>query len=334
MALHLNFNSNLFMCGDIMRVEHEDINKAREIGVLTPRSTCADDLVPAPKIDPCIEEKCEISWADKVRGTEDSTCTSGNPCSGVSATAQLVDDLDFLLMQEVQESELDEISRWIDEETTNEITLTSCPHEFGLCPTKRQQPVRVTAVDRDCYFGTTDGNTTVYIPMDVVCTSLECTDLHCTRFNRNALSLHAIYMMDLEFHPVGKNAWRAVEIHPKVLIADLLISQCSGEYWDEDPDPVATTCKAGPVTYNTWTYQVPCPTSMIGKIVGREGKNITALLENKCDPQGWGWSGVLPEITITPVSDDMIQVSVYVSNKMNSYIHQSQIDEIVSYFQL
>ena len=246
-------------------VQAEDLEKARAIGVLTSRSTCPDDYIPGAYVSPSKD-----TWANRVLSGEKAKVKHDQE------HAKFMDELDFLIMQDKVETEWEDMCDWIDFVEDQEIALTSCPHEFGLCPIVRQQAVRITAEIPKFYFGTTDDNTSV-----------------CISKSFSGLKVHDIYLMDIVFNPVGKNTWAAINVYNKIPTHSMLES----------------VIEFGP--YTTCTYTVPCPSTMIGKLVGREGKNINALLRRLLPYIG---EDDYPSVDITPIDDNMARVSVCVTS--------------------
>ena len=248
-------------------VQAEDLEKARAIGVLTPRSICPDDYVPGAYVS-----SSKDTWANRVLSGEKAKVKHDQE------HAEFMDELDFLIMQDKVETEWEDMCDWIDYVEDQEIALTSCPHEFGLSPMVRQQAVRITAEIPKFYFGTTDDNTSVCISKSIF----------------SGLKVHDIYLMDIVFNPVGKNTWAAITVHSKIPINSMLES----------------VIEFGP--YTTCTYTVSCPSTMIGKLVGRGGKNINALLRRLLP--GFGEEDY-PSVDITPMDDNMARVSVCVEKR-------------------
>ena len=260
-------------------VQAEDLEKARSIGVLTPRSTCPDDYVPrSSKLHSAYVSPSNDTWANRVVSREKATERYTREHS------KFMDELDFLVMQDKVETEWEDMCDWIDYVENQEITLTSCPHEFGLCPMVRQQAVRITAEIPKFYFGTTDDNTSVCISKSIF----------------SGLKVHDIYLMDIVFNPVGKNTWAAINVYNKLPIKSMLES----------------VIEFG--SYTTYTYTMPCPSTIIGRLVGRDGKNINALLRRLLP--GFDEDDY-PSVDITPMDDNMARVSVCVEKRTSSSLH-------------
>ena len=87
-------------------VAPEDLDKAEEIGVITPKSLTSSDKEPIPFV-PRVR-----TWADRLTG-------SGLEKEHYDKHQNMIDDIEFLQMMDEQESHedmLDEASEWFEEQ--------------------------------------------------------------------------------------------------------------------------------------------------------------------------------------------------------------------------
>ena len=247
-------------------IQPEDIEKAREIGVLTPTSTSLSDR-------------------DLPNGSS------------------LVDEIDFLIMQERIESENKEMNDWISWTEKEEILLTSVQCEMGFCPVRRQQGVRITSEKGHYYFGTTDDNISVCIPKNIL------ENLPPREGDNFQMIKYSIYMMDIIYYPVGRNMWRALKVYESVTPNSMLESVIEGYGLHSIRD------------FYTVTYTAPCPRSIVGKVIGRGGQNLTSMLREFfpfASPDDY------PSINIEPIDDDIARISITLDQ--NNFIHASAMD--------
>ena len=253
-------------------IQPEDIEKAREIGVLTPTSTSVSDK-------------------DLPNGPS------------------LVDEIDFLIMQERIESEDKEMNDWIFWTEKEEILLTSVQCELGFCPVRRQQGVRITSERGHYYFGTTDDNISVCIPKNIL------ENLPPREGTNWKMIEYSIYMMDIIYNPVGRNMWRALKVYESASPNSMLESVIEGY----------SACPNIRDFY-TVTYTAPCPSSIVGKVIGRGGQNLTAMVREFfpfTPPDDY------PSINIDPIDDNMARVSITVDPHKFMYHETTDLADMI-----
>jgi len=278
-------------------VEPEDLEMGRQIGVLTPREIIPSDRVAdwiqtdgSNEMDDALyEQMAEISWASRVSGKK--------PKTPQELRDQEIAELEFLLLQ--AEREGDDIEEMLDtlslhwEEDMDRIVLdTSAPFGYSggwseiLC-SKCTQIVRVVGEFQKYFIGSIAGAPpSVYIPKDILPKDRWYGEKH----------LHSFYLLDLDFTPDLRNQWRATFCHPPLPTATMW--QTTEFFY---PDGVYANDQ---VVKNT--FVIPMPPSYIGAIIGKNGKNIEALIKRvgaRTNPDDWVVRAPDPEFTLTPGED-------------------------------
>jgi len=302
MSLSLNFKKttppSTLLDGTIPRpfvpsIEPEDIQKAIQIGIITPTSLNSHDFIPKPYI------KKLPSWAHLTAGK--------NPEKEHYYTHQkLIDDIQFLLMVDKQESHddmLDEASEWLN---SQENILFSTQHPpYTNIPLYTAQVIKIVRVQDKWSLGSINGITNVYIPWGSH-TSIDYTPGKIVHPKyRIPLKYGELVCADLHFNPQGQNLWKATKIYNKFNTKDMLTSivQSNTEY----------NISKNNITHSGYQYNftIPCDPSDIGIIIGKSGKNINSLIQNiqnkslnkphKPMPDHIKKDTPLPEVTITPI---------------------------------
>jgi len=255
----------------VPEITKEDEEKAREIGVLTPRSVLpCDKTNRAPDI-PTWLQIAVLACSPQVKS--------------------VADDIEFLLMVAEQEGDahediLDEIDDMWQRDLDGQTRLHCEPDRM---PTTTTNIVRITSKPyfaKFCFGTMTDGPADVFIPENVI---------------KNTCNLHDFYLMDMEYHPLGKNLWRVTKIHPKLDTSAMLVSYsqvlCAAS--EKNLDQM--------ILGESYVYDIPCDHESIGVIIGKNGKNILNLKEKIYDDT---WKTDLPEVDITPFGTGMARVTV------------------------
>jgi len=262
------------------------MDKMREIGVLTPRS-----LLPTDHIAPPFTMDRPDTWAERVvplypfikkhKEEHDS----------------FISDTEFLLMisdkeGDAHEDMLDELDDLWQQDLDWQ-TADPFPILYGIqnIPLKSTEIVRITHTFNNYCLGTvTDGASEVYISKH----------LESSRLGTVGPELYSFYLMDLEWHPQGRNLWRATKVYPKLNTAGMLISKS------------VVSCPVPPSGDHislgeAHVYEIPCQHKYIGVIIGKNGKNIQNLVKKIYDDT---WETNLPEVDISPFGIDMTRVTV------------------------
>jgi len=285
----------------VLPLSPEDYEKAREIGVLTPRSLVDSDRVPAPFSGP------KDTWAQKISGKSSAS-------AHIDAHQGLIDGIDFLLFQSEMEGDahedmLDDVAALWEEDldrTTDHgvYTVPLAPDGAPVfVPTHTSQTVRIVLKKNGFYIGSIAGNApNVYIKSDM------------------DLDVHSFYWMDLALHVQGRNMWKCDRVHPKLDSEGL--RDGSSILWEK----CRCIRNSLPITQH-YDYTLPLPAYNVGIIIGSQGRNITNLMDSISDGNGTD----NPDVTITPLDDNTCSVKVDVPetcdwthwhvNRMVSHMH-------------
>jgi hypothetical protein len=277
MALYLDFKNVPGSCFDDdveISITSEDISMARDIGILTPREVVSSDFVPVE-----ISAPNTSSWASKASGMSPQDAHDTEYLATVR-------DADFLAFVALIEG--DDMDDLVEQHHSDLDGMTN--HPYLLLPSELPYAsfateVRVTAIKNGYYVGSLGGQgTNVYIKTPP----------------SQLLELHSLYLMDVTATPAESFPLCATKVFQKLRTADMLVSclECDLEtgilistpWWDRKE----TT---------TRQYLLPTPAEHIGAMIGRQGKNITALIESVNEWNSNHASSGEPEITITPTYD-------------------------------
>ena len=279
MTMTLNFLNT--PADNHFKVEAEDREMGYQIGILTPREIIPSDRVAdwihtdRSKEEGTLSKMESISWAQRVSGAK--------PKTPQQIRDQEISELEFMLLQADKEGDdiedmLDTLS--LDWEQDMDRTVLDAFAPFGytagwneyFCP-KTTQVVRVVGEFQKYFIGSIGGAPpSVYIPKEILLGELQ----H---------HLHCFYLLDLDFTPGLRNQWRATFCHPPLPTAPMWQTTQMIKS-DEDSRYIIKE-----------TFVVPMPPSYIGAIIGKNGKNINALIKRVKD------TTVDPEITLTPGED-------------------------------
>ena len=277
MALMLDFKNVPGSCFDDdveVSITTEDISMARDIGILTPREVVSSDFVSAKVSVPNVP-----SWATRVSG-------SSAQMSHDDEYLSVVHEAEFLAFVALIEG--DDMNDLVEQHHLDLDGMTNHPPQ--LLPSEMPYAslateVRVTAIKNGYYVGSLGGQgPNVYIKTPP----------------SQPLELHSLYFMDLISTPHESFPLCATKVFQKLRTADMLvfILECDLEtgilistpWWDRKE----TT---------TRQYLLPTPAEHIGAMIGRQGKNIAALIKSVNEWESDHASFGEPEITITPTHD-------------------------------
>lgn len=289
-------------------VAPEDLEKAMEIGILTPRSVSALDQDPAPFVSK------KPTWLEKAKGVAKEE-------DHIKKHKQLLDDIEFLQMIEEQENHeemLDEAANWIEEqEKILWAPSTGMPsvmadlfdiQQTNIIPQKTIQEIKIVRVEQTWSLASIAGQICVYLPWGSETNREGPPAIKQPLLNQKPLWNHEFVCAELEYSPNGRNLWKATKILPKLKTEGMLVSMVESKT-DYESYPKTVT-RSG----YQYTYEIPCDPANIGSIIGQGGKNINALIQSIQKPREEKWYGPmpdhidvdypefpLPEVTITPV---------------------------------
>ena len=278
-------------------VEEEDMDKAREIGVLTPRFLVDSDL-------------------DPKRG------------ASAAATQQEVSEIEFLLMVSVVEADkhedmLEDLADLWQADLDATVFDVSSPHFHKACkrevlPQNTTVMVRLVADYGHHFIGSIAGQAcSVYIPAPPVGHRVPPPQVH------------SYYLMDLKFVacPMGPLIWEATRVYTKLSTQGMHVSSMA---IIQPPDP---NWYREDTTYlrTEHVYQVPTPSSYLGAIIGSGGKNINALMTKITESQAFHRSHhTNPEVTFTPLGTDSFSVHVSAPNTYCKWT-TVEVQELISH---
>ena len=209
---------------------------------------------------------------------------------------KLIDDIEFLQLQEQQEGEgdpehvamLDDLADLWEADLDGTVFVSEEPFGHKACrkevlPQSTSEIVRITIKKPGFYIGSIAGQpANVFIPRDVT---------------TEELNTHSYYFMNLRFNPCGRNLWTSVVVGKKIPSSSMMISTSD----------------------NTVTYKIPTPKYLIGAIIGKDGRNINNLCQSV---KSWyGFTGEVPDFTIKPISNTMTKTI----HQINSRIRQNRV---------
>ena len=325
-------------------VAPEDLDKAEEIGVITPKSLRSSDKEPIPFV-PRVR-----TWADRTKGSDLEKEHN-------DSHQKLLDDIEFLKMMDEQESHedmLEEASEWFEEQENilyGEPNTPSYIVDFNdiaknqLIPQQTVQEVKLVRVENKWALGSINGITNVYIPWGSK-TSIEDLPGKIVSYqHRKPLRVGEFVCAYLDFNPNGKNIWKATKILPKFNTSDMLesIVKTNIEYDSNSKKVISNGYQ--------YTFDMPCNPDNIGSIIGKNGKNLNYLIQNiqkKCEnnwyepiPELVDEKFPLPEVTIAPVKapDGYSGPSSFTPQKVNVRVFcptcciwdRNDVEELVSY---
>ena len=168
MVLHLHFPNTSSPTNDTNRpfvpsVAPEDVEKARNIGILSPKSLNQNDLIPKPFI------KKLPTWAQKTKNTDPQNDHFLNH-------KKLINDIHFLLMQDNNENQdiIHEAEQWIEEQNNilwapNSGLPSSFHDNISISqaqsiPPFTTQEIKIVRLEPLWSIGSINGINNIYIP--------------------------------------------------------------------------------------------------------------------------------------------------------------------------
>ena len=325
----------------------EDFEKAVDVGVRTPRFVSSLDAEAAPFVAPKLP-----SWASKARGIDDATAHA-------NSHQQLLNDIGFLQLQQEHddhEAMLDEAAEWLDSQekilwgSHGVPSFVSDCHAIALAeqmPTTAIQEVRIVRVEPSWSLASIAGQVCVYLPWGSFTNTEGPPGIKQPLLNRKPLRPHEFVLVEMEFKPQGRNLWRATKLLPKLPTAEMLQSV------------VESVTDYDGIQRSGFSYQfnVPLDPENIGLIIGGNGKNLNALIQDIQRKRAKSWYGPmplhidadygdfpLPEVTITPIEGPTSEIDSYPSSHKPTaalvcvYVptcgiwDEAEVIELVSYF--
>lgn len=302
-VLHLEFGiKGIEIPNDAdISLKKEDYEKAREIGVLTPRK---QDFYKIPDADrePKDSSNSTSVWVAQAKKRKEYKATQ---LKKEKEHQELIDDIEFLQLQEHLEGDgdpahvemLDEIGDLWEKDLDGTIFDVNEPFGHKAChaellPQTSTEIVRVTLKKHGFYIGSIAGQpSNVYIPKNI---------------SKKELNIHSYYFMHLKFAPSGRNMWAAVVVGDKIPSASMRIG----------------------TTNQTVSYRIPTPGYLIGAIIGKEGRNINNLCQSVKD--WYKFTGEVPEFTITPDEYTHTIVNVRLPNECTEWGY-NEIEYVVDH---
>ena len=302
-VLHLEFSNPQIPFPEEadLSVKQDDINMARDIGILTPRE---NDFYKIPDSDRVFSDLSSSStgWVAQSKKRPEYKAKQEKK---KKAYNKLIDDIEFIQLQEQQEGEgepeyiamLDDLSDLWEADLDGTVFVPEEPFGHKACrnevlPQSASEIVRITIKKPGFYIGSIAGQpANVFIPRDST---------------TEDLNVHSFYFMNLRFNPCGRNLWTAVVVGKKIPSASMKISTSN----------------------NTVKYNIPTPNYLIGAIIGKDGRNINNLCQSV---KSWyGFTGELPDFTIHPVSNTHSEVLVHLSDECTEWGY-SEIEYVVDH---
>ena len=310
-------------------VAHEDMEKAMECGALTP---CSVDSVLDASAAPF--KRRTPTWADKARSVDPEA-------EHYQKHQQMLDDIGFIQLQDERgdwnedDEILNEAADWLEqEEKILWAPQSGIPSSYfdgfdiaqtEFIPTRTTQEVRIVRVEPLWSIASINGRSCVYLPWGSKTRIDGPPGIGQPLAYQRPLKLHEFVLADLDWHPQGQNFWRASKIHPKLPTSDMLVSVVESVF----------DCGESEILHKKgyqYTYEIPCDPANIGSIIGKDGKNITALIHSiQADRQQKSYGPMpsyfendpyylpaigdpaglpLPEVTITPIAQDYCDFTV------------------------
>ena len=103
--------------------------------------------------------------------------------------------------------------------------------------------------------------------------------------DQKPLRPHEFVLVEIDFHPQGRNLWRATKIFPKLPTADMLTSVVES----------VTDYNGVKRSGFSYAFEVPCDPENIGLILGRQGKNLNSLIQSIQRKRVQSWYGPMPD---------------------------------------
>lgn len=282
---------------DIM-LKKEDYEKAREIGVLTPRKK---DFYKIPDSDRVPKD---VSIPRSVWVAQAQSQRKATQLKKVQEYKELIDDIEFLQLQGLIEDDgdlehvemLDDLADLWEKDLDGSVFDINEPFGHKACraeimPGKSTEIVRITIKKPGFCIGSIAGKPAdVYIPAYI----------------GKGVDIHSYYLMDIKFNPCGRNQWLAEKVYSQIPSESMRIG----------------------TTNQTVSYHIPTPGYLIGAIIGKEGKNINNLCQSV--KEWYGFTGEVPEFTIKPDGETHTIVDVKLPSGCTEWGY-SEIEYVVDH---
>ena len=300
--LHLEFGlKGIEIPGDAdIMLKKEDYEKAREIGVLTPRKQDFYKIQDSDRkpSDPSTSTSVWVAQAKKRPEYKEKIQKKEKEFQ------ELIDDIEFLQLQGLIEDDgdlehvemLDELADLWEKDLDGSVFDINEPLEHKACraeilPGKSTEIVRITIKKPGFCIGSIAGKPAdVYIPAYI----------------GKGVNVHSYYLMDIKFNPCGRNQWLAEKVYSQIPSESMRIG----------------------TTNQTVSYRIPTPGYLIGAIIGKEGKNINNLCQSV--KEWYGFTGEVPEFTIKPDGETHTIVDVRLPNECTEWGY-SEIEYVVDH---
>lgn len=333
-------------------VAPEDLEKAMEVGILSPKSVTAADMEPTPFVPR------PLTWANRADPTKGSDPEKDH----IKTHQDFIDDIEFLQMISEQEGDDDEdmlndAADWLEDQEkilwAPQSGVPSIMHQsFAIAqaefhPLSCTQEIKVVRVEPTWSLASIAGNMCVYLPWGSKTNFEGPPGVVQPLLNQKPLRHNEFVFADLVWNPQGKNFWKVTKVYPKLPTSEMLVSTV---------ESVSDYGKK--IVRSGWqyTYEIPCDPENIGNIIGSGGKNINSIIHNIQKVRENFWTGPLPphiydeestignyplpEVTITPIVQDPNEfVCSFRPTKARVRVYlptcciwdQKQVNELVSY---
>ena len=290
-------------------IHPEDIECARRIGVLTPRSVHPTDFVPAKVQEPRVP-----TWASRV---SDASAQEKHDAKYLDA----ISDIEFLQFVDEFEEMYDTLGEEWERDLDGSVLDLSAPFGHRACfnelpVSSVSVEVRVISFKGRYYIGTIAGHPSMSVYINTRNIDFQ-----------GDLDIHSLYWMDLEFTPQLSMQWCATKVYPKLDTSAMKVSEVfiQDRTVSLDIDAVSDDWQD---SVSVHTYRIPTPACLIGTMIGRQGRNIDNLIES-VNTTSYG----IPIVTIKPSYDGKESIVIVQENHCDDcFWNLTDIEWLVSNF--